>query len=192
MYYNNNNLSLCKIEKNQTVLNYYVLYWNLIIIWLTRAYTLRKLELYLSWYSFLEEGRKIYSHWIDSMRDSQARRLVVDSLQRNPRATWTYTRPIKMCVAFYIERDRSHDTPCATPMGIFYRGEFVRTSADTCVCVHMCILHICLRGSNGNQRARIFIGSMLILIICFVLERERERERERKKERDSYAILLAK
>jgi len=40
-----------------------------------------------------------------------------------------------MRAALYIERDRSHDTPCALPMGIFYRGEFVCTSANALVCV---------------------------------------------------------
>lgn len=76
---------------------------------------------------FRKKKEKYILIWIDSMcRDSQARRLVVDSLQRNPRATWTSMRPIKMCTALYIERDRSHDTPCAFPMGIFYRGELVR------------------------------------------------------------------
>lgn len=119
----------------------------------------------LPWYSHSEEGRKIYSHWIDLVSDSQARRLVADSLQRNPRATWTYTCPIKMCAALYIERDRSHDTPCASPMGIFYRGEFVRTSASTCVCVHMrtCVIHMHASreaGSNGNHVLAFFTGGI--------------------------------
>jgi len=113
------------------------------------------------------------------MRDSQERRLVADSLQRNPQATWMYTCPIKMCVALYIERDRSHDTPCTSPMGIFYRGEFVHTSASTfvrtSVCVHTCIIHMYASreaGSNGNQRARIFHRDMIWIVcvyssICF-------------------------
>jgi len=51
-----------------------------------------------------------------------------------------------MYVAFYIERDRSHDTPCATPMGIFYRGEFVHTyvwaRAYGCICVSYTCVHL--------------------------------------------------
>lgn len=69
------------------------------------------------------------------------------------------TCPIKMYAALYIERDRSHDTPCTSPMGIFYRGEFVRTSASTCVCVHTCAIHMHASreaGSNGNQRTQRF------------------------------------
>lgn len=85
----------------------------------------KKLELHLPWYSFGGGKKNIFSFGLTRCRDSQARRLVVDSLQRNPRATWTSTRPIKMYTALYIERDRSHDTLWASPMGIFYRGELV-------------------------------------------------------------------
>jgi len=90
------------------------------------------------------EGKKniFSSGWLGG-RDSQATSLVADSLQRNPWTTWASTRPIKMRAALYIERDRSHDTPCASPMGIFYRGEFVHTSANARVCVRASDIRSC-------------------------------------------------
>lgn len=113
---------------------------------------------------FSDEGRKIYSHRIDLVRDSQARRLVADSLQRNPRATWMSTRPIKMCTALYIERDRSHDIPRAPLLWEYFIGV-------NCMCgamrVYMC--HVCVywkASFNGNQRACTFISDIPITIMC--------------------------